>query len=608
MNAITQHIENLKVKAIVLPNTPGVYQYFDETGTIIYVGKAKDLKKRVMSYFTGYERTHAKTKILVKNIAEIKYMVVETEEDALLLENNLIKKYQPRYNVLLKDDKNFPWICVKQEPFPRIFITRKVENDGSQYFGPYASMYLAKTTYSLVRKLYQLRTCNLNLNPTHIAQKKYKVCLEYHINNCLAPCVGKQPEEEYNTHIDLIKEILKGNLSSLCRRLKQMMTDYAERLEFENAHKVKEQLAILEKYRAKSTIVSQTLTDIDVYSLWDADPKIYINYLRIKDGAIIQTHTLSLKRKLEESREELLATGIIELRKRFRSNAKEILVPFIPDMSLESATLRVPKIGDKKKLLDLSERNVKYYHLEQEKRQHKQETPTDKLLGEMKKTLRLPEAPVRMECFDNSNIQGTNPVASCVVFKNGKPFRSAYRHFHIKTVEGANDFASMKEVVYRRYKRLLDEEKDLPHLVVIDGGKGQLSAAVEALDELNLRHKLPIISIAKRLEEIYFPGDSLPIYIDKKSPSLKVLQRIRDEAHRFAISFHRAKRSDKMTGSELENIAGVGKSSIEKLYNHFKTRSAIKNASLDELTQVIPLHIAKKVEDYFRETQATNSS
>jgi len=578
----------LKSLVAVLPNQPGIYQFFDDAGTIIYIGKAKDLKKRVSSYFAR-EHDHRKTALLVRNITDIRHMVVQTEQDALLLENNLIKKYQPRYNIQLKDDKSFPWICIKNEPFPRVFKTRELVKDGSKYFGPYTSIYTVRTLLELFKSEYKLRTCNYNLTEENIQNRKFKACLEYHIGNCTAPCEGHIKEEKYNEGITDISNILKGNVSGVIKHLKDKMAEVSEALDFEEAAKIKLKYDSLQRFQSRSTIVSPTITDVDVFTIEEDVKFAYINYLKVIKGAIIQTFTLEIKKVLNETTEELLLSGIVEIRQKIFSNAKEILVPVKLDYSLENVVFRIPQKGDKKQLLELSQRNAKYFRLEKEK-QFVLKNPKikeDLLLSTIKKDLQLTENPVHIECFDNSNLQGTEPVAACVVFKNGKPTPKEYRHFNIKTVEGPNDFASMEEIVFRRYSRLLEEKKSLPQLVVIDGGKGQLSAAVAALEKLGLRGKIAIIGIAKKLEEIYFPGDSVPIYINKSSQSLRVIQHLRDEAHRFGITFHRNKRSKTFISSELTSINGVGDQTTQKLLNDFKSVKSIKLRSIDELSKSI---------------------
>lgn len=584
----------------MLPEGPGIYQYFDNTGKIIYVGKAKSLKKRVASYFTK-NHENRKTALLVRSIADIKHMVVETEQDALLLENNLIKKYQPRYNIRLKDDKTYPWIVIKNERFPRVFQTRDVVRDGSQYFGPYTSVITVRTLLDLFRKLYKLRTCKYNLSKENVESGKLKVCLEYHIGNCLGPCEGLQSEEDYNQYIDEIRTILKGNITGVIKYLRDLMQHYANEFQFEEANQVKEKLQILEKFQNRSTVVSSTITDVDVFGIDVVEKSAFVNYLKVINGAIVQTYTTEIRKALDESKEELLQYAIVDIRQKIFSNAKELLVPFDPGIELEQVKFKVPVIGDKKKLLDLSERNAKYFRLEKEKQlilakpiQH-----TNRILETLKKDLRLKELPVRIECFDNSNLQGSNPVAACVVFKNVKPAKKEYRHYHVKTVEGPNDFASMEEIVYRRYKRLLEEEQDLPQLIIIDGGKGQLGMALNALDKLNLRGKITIIGIAKKLEEIFFPDDPVPLYLDKNSESLKIIQQARDEAHRFGITFHRKLRSKNFIKSELEEIPGVGEKTIQALLRQFKSLENLKNQPYDAIAKEIGDSKALKIFKHF---------
>ncbi|MGE0018507.1 MAG: excinuclease ABC subunit UvrC [Draconibacterium sp.] len=590
----------MKSLVAVLPNQPGIYQFFDDAGTIIYIGKAKDLKKRVSTYFAR-EHDHRKTALLVRNIADIRHMVVQTEQDALLLENNLIKKYQPRYNIQLKDDKSFPWICIKNEPFPRVFKTRELVKDGSKYFGPYTSIYTVRTLLELFKAEYKLRTCNYNLTPDNINNRKFKACLEYHIGNCTAPCEGLISEEKYNEGITDISNILKGNVSGVIKHLKDKMAEVSEEMDFEEAAKIKLKYDSLQRFQSRSTIVSPTITDVDVFSIDEDEKFAYINYLKVIKGAIIQTFTLEIKKVLNESTEELLLSGIVEIRQKIFSNAKEILVPLKMDYSLENVVFRIPQKGDKKQLLELSQRNAKYFRMEKEKQivLKNPKIKEDLLLATIKKDLQLAENPVHIECFDNSNLQGTEPVAACVVFKYGKPAPKEYRHFNIKTVEGPNDFASMEEVVYRRYSRLLEEKKSLPQLVVIDGGKGQLSSAVSALEKLGLRGKIAIIGIAKKLEEIYFPGDSVPIYISKSSQTLRVIQHLRDEAHRFGITFHRDKRSKTFITSELTSIKGIGEQTTQKLLKDFKSVKSIKAKSMEALSKSIGQAKASIVFAYF---------
>ncbi len=589
----------LELQVQTLPDNPGVYQYYDKDGKILYVGKAKNLKKRVASYFTKVHDS-GKTRVLVKKIVSIKHIVVPTESDALLLENNLIKQYQPRYNVLLKDDKTYPWLCIKNEPFPRIFPTRNKVNDGSEYFGPYTSFKTVTTIMSLIRELYQLRTCNYDLTPENIRSGKYSVCLEYHIKNCKGPCEGFETETEYDEKIKGVREILKGNFKDSLHRFKKLMNDYAQNLEFEEAQKVKEKIEILENYQSKSTIVNPRISNVDVFSIISDDSFAYVNFLQIAYGAIIRSHTLEIKKKLEETDEQLLELSVIELRERFRLDTREVILPFELDFG-EKIKVTVPKLGDKKQLLDLSERNAKFYRLEQLK-QVKIIDPdrhTNRLMAQMKADLRLSVEPRHIECFDNSNIQGTNPVAACVVFKDGKPSKKDYRHFNIKTVDGPNDFASMEEVVYRRYKRLLDEGEKLPNLIIIDGGKGQLSSALKSLDVLGLRGKIAIIGIAKRLEELFYPNDPIPLYLDKKSETLKIIQQLRNEAHRFGITFHRQKRSNNALKTSIETIPGIGEKTMISLIKHFRSVKRLSKASEEDIAQIIGASRAKKVFDFY---------
>ena len=593
-------IDYLKNLISVLPGKPGIYQFFDNTGKIIYIGKAKNLKKRVSSYFSK-QHDSRKTALLVRNIADIKHLVVETEQDALLLENNLIKKYQPRYNIRLKDDKSYPWICIKNEPFPRVFKTRNLIKDGSKYFGPYTSIYTVRTLLELFKSEYKLRTCNYQLTNENIQSGKYKVCLEYHIGNCKGPCEGLVSAEKYNQGIEDITNILKGNISGVIKHLEQRMDEMASEMNFEEAHEIKEKYESLKRYQSKSTVVSPTISDVDVFTIDQDDKFAYINYLKVIKGAIIQTFTLEIKKSLDESSEELLLAGIVDIRQKIFSNANEILVPFLPDQQLNDVVFKVPQRGDKKKLLDLSYRNARYFRLEKDKQlvQKNPKIREERILNTIKTDLHLAELPRRIECFDNSNLQGSNPVAACVVFKNAKPRKKEYRHYNIKTVTGPNDYASMEEVVYRRYKRLLNENQPLPQLVVIDGGKGQLSSAVKALEKLNLKGVISIIGIAKRLEEIYFPGDSVPLYINKNSETLKVIQQLRDEAHRFGITFHRQKRSKSMTDSELLHIPGIGEKTAQKLLRDFKSVKNIKDAPQDSLIKSVGNKKATILFQYF---------
>jgi excinuclease ABC subunit C len=600
-HAVNTNIDYLKSLIKVLPNKPGIYQYYDSNDTIIYIGKAKDLKKRVSSYFTK-RHEHRKTALLVRNIVNIKHMVVQSEQDALLLENNLIKKYQPRYNIQLKDDKSFPWICIKNEPFPRVFKTRNLVKDGSKYFGPYTSVYTVRTLLELFKSEYKLRTCNYNLTEENIKNGKYKVCLEYHIGNCTGPCEGHISEEKYNEGIEDITNIVKGNVTGVIRHLKELMKQLSESLNFEEAVKIKEKYDSLRRYQSRSTIVSPVITDVDIFSIEEDDKYAFVNYLKVIKGAIIQTFTLEIKKALDETTEELLLSGIVDIRQKIFSNAKEILVPVKLSNVIKGVNFKIPQRGEKKDLLAFSQRNAKYFRLEKDKQAAFKDPKIgiDRILNTIKKDLLLKEKPVRIECFDNSNLQGSEPVASCVVFANAKPLKKEYRHYNIKTVEGANDFASMEEVVFRRYKRLLEEKKYLPQLIVVDGGKGQLSSAVIALDKLKLRGKISIIGIAKRLEEIYFPEDSVPIYINKNSETLKVIQQLRDEAHRFAITFHRNKRSKTFMNSELNSINGVGEKTTQKLLKDFKSVKNIKSQDLESLTKSLGKSKALIVFKHFR--------
>ncbi|NIK91095.1 excinuclease ABC subunit UvrC [Mangrovimonas sp. CR14] len=590
---------SLEIQLKTLPDLPGVYQYFDKDGKILYVGKAKNLKKRVSSYFNKHH-DYGKTRVLVKKIANIKHIVVDTETDALLLENNLIKKYQPRYNVMLKDDKSYPWICVKKERFPRVFSTRRVIRDGSEYFGPYTSMKTVSTLLELIRGLFLLRTCNYDLSQDKIEADKYKVCLEYHLDNCKGPCEGLETEVAYHENINSIKEILKGNFKDSLNQFKSQMKAYAEEMRFEEAQKIKEKIEVLENYQSKSTIVNPKISNVDVFSIVSDESFGYVNFLQLSYGSIIRSHTLEIKKKLEETDHELLELAITELRQRFHSKSKEIYVPFDVEVG-GGIKITVPKLGDKKHLLDLSTRNAKYYRLERLK-QVKITDPdrhANRIMAQMKADLRLKREPRHIECFDNSNIQGTNPVAACVVFKDGKPSKKDYRHFNIKTVEGPDDFASMEEVVYRRYKRLLEEEQPLPQLIIIDGGKGQLSSALKSLDVLGLRGKIAIIGIAKRLEELFYPNDPIPLYLDKKSETLKVIQQLRNEAHRFGIEHHRNRRSKTALNTELETIPGVGEKTIVELLKKFKSVRRISHAKLDELEAVVGKSRAEKIYKYY---------
>ena len=580
----------------LIPEKAGVYRYYDKNETLLYVGKAKNLKKRVSSYFNK-KQEHGKTKVLVSKIHDIKYVVVPTEIDALLLENNLIKKHQPKYNVALKDGKTYPWICIKNEPFPRIFQTRNVIKDGSAYFGPYTSVRLVKTLLDFFHQLYPLRNCSLSLTDKNIYAKKFKVCLEYHIGNCLGPCEDKQTTEEYQLGIEHIQQIIKGDIKSVTQHLKTAMLHFSEKMEFEKAQSVKDKIDLLNNYQAKSTIVNPKINDVDVFTILSDEDTAFVNYLKINSGAIIQAHTLELNKKLNETEEELLQLAIIELRQRFESTSKTIYCSHSLENVWEDLSITIPKIGDKKKLIDLSLRNAKYMQLDKQKRKinNIEKQDNKRILEQLQKDLRLINRPRHIECFDNSNIQGTNPVAACVVFKNARPSKKEYRHFNIKTVVGPDDFASMEEVVYRRYKRLLDEQQTLPELIVVDGGKGQLSSAVKSLDKLKLRGKVAIIGIAKRLEEIYFPGDSVPLYLDKRSESLKLIQQLRDEAHRFGIMHHRKQRGKDILGTSLDKIDGIGPKTVELLISHFGSVKKVMEAKKEELEKLIGKAKSKKI-------------
>jgi excinuclease ABC subunit C len=593
----------LELQVKTLPNEPGVYQYFDKNEVIIYIGKAKNLKKRVSSYFS---KTHenGKTKVLVTKIVSIKHIVVATETDALLLENNLIKKHRPRYNILLKDDKTYPWICIKKERFPRIFMTRRVIKDGSEYFGPYTSIRMVRVLLDLIKELYPLRTCTYDLSPQNVNEGKYKVCLEYHLKNCKGPCEGLESAQNYNNSIVEIRNIIKGNFKDSLEKFQEMMSDFAEKMEFEEAQKIKEKLNLLGNYQSKSTIINPSINNVDVFSIISDETHGYANFLKIANGAIIQSHTTEIKKKLEETDTELLALFIVEIRQRFNSISPEIYVPFAVDLG-EIVKVTIPKLGDKKRIVELSERNAKYYRQEQFKQTQivDPERHVKRIMGQMKKDLRLHTEPRHIECFDNSNIQGTHPVAACVVFRDGKPSKKEYRHYNIKTVVGPDDFGSMEEVVYRRYKRLLEEKQPLPQLIIVDGGKGQLSSGLKALEDLGLRGKIAIIGIAKRLEEIYYPEDPIPLYLDKKSETLKITQYLRNEAHRFGITFHRNKRSKTAIKSELEQIPNVGAQTITALLRKFKSAKRVKEASLEDLKIEIGHSRAMKVYDFYHKKE-----
>jgi len=590
----------LELQLKTLPSEPGVYRYYDKKGEILYVGKAKNLKNRVLSYFNKSQIGY-KTRMMVSKIVRLETTVVNSEYDALLLENNLIKEYQPFYNILLKDDKSYPWICIKKEPFPRIFLTRNVIKDGSEYYGPYAKVKQAKTLIEVIKNIYKLRTCSLNLAPEKIEEGKYKVCLEYHIKNCSGPCEGLESEEEYAQKLNAIRGIIKGEFKAAREYLEAEMYNYAAKLEFENAQQSKEKLQILENYQTHTTIVSSNINDVDVFGIISDEAAAYVNYFKIKNGSIIQSYTTEIKKMLDETDEEILEEALIEIKNKFNSTSTEIFLPFHLNIEIPHVKLIVPKLGDKKRIVELSEKNAMEYRVEKLKQVQivDPERHTNRIMAEMKKLLRLPEEPRHIEGFDNSNIQGTNPVSACVVFKDGKPSKADYRIFHVKTVEGPNDFATMEEVIYRRYSRLLDEGEPLPQLILIDGGKGQLSSAVKSLKLLGLYGKISIIGIAKRLEEIFFPEDPVPLYLDKKSETLKVLQRVRDESHRFGVKHHRTRRKNSTIKSELEEIPGVGEKTIQQLLSKLKSVKRIKEASLETLEEILGKSKAKAVWEHF---------
>ncbi|WP_271855394.1 excinuclease ABC subunit UvrC [Patiriisocius marinus] len=592
---------SIPLQVSTLPDSPGVYQYYDKDRKLLYVGKAKNLKKRVTSYFTK-QHDNARTRLMVRKIADIKHIVVATETDALLLENNLIKNYQPKYNILLKDDKSYPWICIKNERFPRIFPTRRMIKDGSEYYGPYTSMKTVHTLLDLIKGLYQLRTCNYDLSHEKIRDGKYKVCLEYHLGNCAGPCEGLYDEVQYNENIEAIRNIVKGNFKDSLNRFKVQMKEYAANLHFEDAQRIKEKIDVLENYQVKSTVVNPKISNVDVFSVISDPDYGYVNFLQLSHGAIIRSHTLEIKKKLDETDEQMLELAIVEIRQRFNSQSKELYVPFRVNVE-EGLMIHIPKLGDKKKILELSIRNAKYYRMERFKQARivDPDRHENRIMEQMKKDLRLSVEPRHIECFDNSNIQGTNPVAACVVFKNGKPSKRDYRKFHIKTVEGPDDFASMEEVVYRRYKRLKEENQPLPQLIIIDGGKGQLSSSLKALDDLGLRGKIAIIGIAKRLEELFYPDDPIPLYLDKKSETLKIIQQLRNEAHRFGITFHRQLRSKEALNTSLETIPGIGEKTVLELLKVFKSTKRVGKASFEELEKVVGASRAKKIITYFQD-------
>ena len=596
--------EDFKAMADTIPHEPGVYRFLDEEGTILYVGKAKSLKNRLSSYFGDKKHTQYKTVVLTRNASKIEFTVVETESDALLLENSLIKKFQPRYNVMLKDGKSYTYICIKNEPFARVFFTRKMIRDGSLYFGPYTSKYRANILLEIIKKLFQLRTCNLALTTENIEKRKFRVCLEYHIKNCLGPCEGFETNDEYDIKIEQVKNILKGNLGQVKRYITDSMKQHAQKMEFEQAQELKEKLVAFEDYQAGSTVASTTLRDIDVFAIVKEEQMAYVNYLKISNGALINTDIVELQMNLDDDPADLLGYTIPLVRERFESHAPEVIVPVEVTLAEAGLQMTIPQRGEKKKLLELAETNIGYY-IKQKKRDEathmKKVSSAERILTTLKNDLRMDSMPMHIECFDNSNIQGTNPVSSCVVFKNAKPSNKDYRHFNVRTVTGPNDFASMEEVVFRRYRRLLSESKPLPQLIIIDGGKGQLSAAVASLEKLGILDKVTVIGIAKRLEEIYFPGDSLPLYINKKSESLKLIQQARNEAHRFAISFHRDQRSKNFLGTQLTNIPGIGKVTAEKLLSSFGSVARIREAPAEEVEKLVGKANAKKVIEFFED-------
>jgi excinuclease ABC subunit C len=595
----SEHIRNILK---TLPDTPGVYQYYDKENLLLYVGKAKNLKKRVTSYFTK-EHDSGRLRIMVNKIHEIKTIKVNSELDALLLENNLIKSLKPRYNINLRDDKTYPWIILKSERFPRLFYTRKQIKDGSEYFGPYASVKLMHTLLDLIRQTYPLRTCSYLLSEENINKGKFRACLEYHIGRCKAPCVNKQEESEYNQNITEIRQIIKGDIGFALRDLKEKMNNAAEKYEYEKAEILKNKIDILSAYQSKSTIVHPSITNTDVINIISDEKNAYLHYFKIIEGAIIHAQTIELKKKIEESDEDMLLFAIIEFRNRFKSSSKEILVPFAPTIELMDCEYVIPKIGDKKKLLDLCYKNALAYKQERENQLALTDPDrhTDRIMNQMMKDLRMKEQPRRIEGFDNSNIQGEYAVSAMPVFIDGKPAKKEYRHYNVKTVIGPDDFATMEEVIFRRYSRVLEENLPMPQLIVIDGGKGQLGAAVESLRKLDLMGKVAIIGIAKRLEEIYFPGDPLPMYLDKRSETLRIIQQIRDESHRFGITHHRNKRSRETFKTELNEIKGISDKTAEKLLIELKSVKNIKESTFSELENVIGSSKAKLVYDFFKE-------
>lgn len=583
----------------LIPEKPGVYQFFDSKGKQLYIGKARNLQKRVSSYFNK-NTTSGKTAVLVSKIHDIQHIIVQNESEALLLENSLVKQHQPRYNILLKDDKTFPWICIKNEPFPRVFYTRRIVKDGSQYFGPFTNIRTVKTLLDLIGQLYRIRNCNYNLSTQNIKKKKFKVCLEYHIGNCKGPCEGLQSEEDYMEQIVAVRDIIRGDLQQVQNYLTELMKKYSEQMRFEQANEIKEKIFLLKKYQSRSVVVSPDIKNVDVFAFADGEKSAFVTYLKVVNGAVVQVHSMELKKKIDEDPADMLASVLVDIRQRLSSTAEEIILPFELGIDVPGAKTAVPQRGDKKKLLDLAERNLKQFKMQKELEQegHKTKNRLDRILQTIKYDLRMDELPKHIECFDNSNIQGSNPVAACVVFKNTKPAKKEYRHFNIKTVSGPDDYASMEEVIYRRYKRLIDEQQPMPQLIVIDGGKGQLAAAMKALEKLQLTKTPAVIGIAKRLEEIFFPNDNVPLYLDKGSETLKIIQHIRNEAHRFGIGFHRDKRSKNFIKSELENIPGLGEKSINALLTTFKSVEKIKEADIKDIEKVLGKDKAAKIRKY----------
>lgn len=598
--------DEIKNTLAVIPHKPGCYQFLDEKGTVIYVGKAKDLKKRVSSYFNKVQE-HPKTRILVRKIRKIKYIVVNTEEDTFLLENNLIKQLKPRYNVMLKDDKSYPYIVVKNEFFPRVYKTRNIVRDGSKYYGPYTSVQSVNALLELIRSIYKVRTCRLNLTPENIAAGKFKVCLEYHIKRCEGPCEGLQSMESYQKNIDEITEILKGNIKLIEKQIEEKMQLLSGQMRYEEAHELKEKMLLIQNFREKSQVINNINYNLDVFSIEEDENSAFINYLHVVHGAINQAYTFEYRKKLDETPQELLGMGILEMRQRFGSDSKEIIVPFYPELKMQGVEFNVPQRGEKRSLLSLSEKNVKQYKIDKLKKSEmlNPEQRSTRILKTVQNDLRLKELPLHIECFDNSNIQGTNPVAACVVFKKAKPSKKDYRHFNVKSVEGPDDYASMREIVERRYARLLNEGSPLPQLIVIDGGKGQLHAAVESLQKIGLYGKIAVIGIAKRLEEIYYPGDSVPLYIDKNSETLKLIQQLRDEAHRFGITFHRQKRSKTQLISELDGVKGIGPETKKKLLTHFKSIKRLKEASEEEIAMIAGKNKAVHITNWIAESKTS---